>query len=399
MMTKKKLNSYADVLLWGLGTARGKRYRKGDIVLVRYDLPALELAEVIQGKLLDMGLNPVIRQTMSPEMEHNFYTKADTKQLTFEVPGERVLYRHLNGGIYLLAPASLTHLKDVDPRKIGKALVARKSLRDILQAKEEKQEYGWTLCLFPTEELAKQAGMDLREYTRQVIRACYLDKGDPVSGWKEIYEKATAIKKWLNSLKIKSLRIESQNIDLTIWPGKKRRWVGISGHNIPSFEIFISPDWRGTEGVYYADQPSYRSGNLVQGVRLSFRGGKVIKAKAEKGENFLKKQLAMDQGAKRVGEFSLSDRRFSRINRFMANTLYDENYGGKFGNCHLALGASYSDTYDGDPRRLTKKRKEALGFNDSALHWDLVNTEDKRVTAFLADGSKAVIYESGIFKY
>jgi len=83
----------------------------------------------------------------------------------------------------------------------------------------------------------------------------------------------------------------------------------------------------------------------------------------------------------------------------MANTLYDENYGGSYGNCHLALGASYADTYDGDPLRLSKAMKERLGFNDSAIHWDLVNTENKTVTAHLSSGKKAVIYEKGMFKY
>jgi aminopeptidase len=107
----------------------------------------------------------------------------------------------------------------------------------------------------------------------------------------------------------------------------------------------------------------------------------------------------MDPGAKRVGEFSLTDRRFSNIDKFMANTLYDENYGGRYGNCHLALGASYSNTYAGDPSRLTKERKKKLGFNDSALHWDLVNTEQKRVTAHLRSAEKVVIYENGMFKY
>ena len=82
----------------------------------------------------------------------------------------------------------------------------------------------------------------------------------------------------------------------------------------------------------------------------------------------------------------------------MANTLYDENYGGRFGNCHLALGSSYSDTYDGDPARLTKERKKSLGFNDSALHWDLVNNEKKMVTAHLGSGKKIIIYENGMFK-
>jgi aminopeptidase len=98
-----------------------------------------------------------------------------------------------------------------------------------------------------------------------------------------------------------------------------------------------------------------------------------------------------------VGEFSLTDKRFSRINRFMANTLFDENFGGEYGNCHMALGASYADTYKGNPKELTREEKKRLGFNDSALHWDLVNTEKKRVVAHLASGKKKTIYENGEF--
>ena len=104
-------------------------------------------------------------------------------------------------------------------------------------------------------------------------------------------------------------------------------------------------------------------------------------------------------GANRVGEFSLTDKRFSKITTFMANTLFDENYGGRYGNCHLAVGSSYSDTYDGDPASLTRAKKQQLGFNDSALHWDLVNTEKKTVTAHLTSGKKIVIYEDGMFRY
>ena len=123
------------------------------------------------------------------------------------------------------------------------------------------------------------------------------------------------------------------------------------------------------------------------------------KIEAQIGENFAKNQLSMDKGANKVGEFSLTDKRFSKINKFMANTLFDENYGGKYGNCHVALGSSYSDTYDGDPKGLTKELKKKLGFNDSALHWDLVNTEKKRVTAHLQTGKAVTIYENGRFTY
>ncbi len=83
----------------------------------------------------------------------------------------------------------------------------------------------------------------------------------------------------------------------------------------------------------------------------------------------------------------------------MANTLFDENFGGSQGNCHVALGASYSDTYAGESARLTKKLKDKLGFNDSALHWDLVNTEKKQVVAHLRNGKHVTVYENGKFNY
>jgi len=391
------IKKYCHVLMWALKTARKGPRRKNEIVMIRYELPALRLAEALQASLLDGGMNPVLRVGMTPRMEKQFYVKSNKRQLVFQPPGERELYQKLNGGIYLHAPDSLTHLADVDSNKIGKAAVARKSLKDILDRREETGKFSWTLCLFPTAELAKQAKLPMAQYAAQVIKACYLDRKNPVEEWKKTYRSALEIKRWLNRMRIERLHVESDRIDLRLTPGERRRWVGITGHNIPSFEIFLSPDWRGTEGIYYADQPSFRNGNYVESVKLTFKKGKVVKSEAAKGGSFLAKQAALDPGAARVGEFSLTDKRFSRIDRFMANTLFDENYGGKHGNCHLALGSSYSDTFAGDSSTLTKEKKKKLGFNDSALHWDLVNTEDKRVTAYLAGGKKVVIYEEGMF--
>ena len=391
------IDKYCHVLLWALKTARKGPCRKNEIIMIRYELAALRLAEALQASLLDAGMNPVLRVGMSPKMEKQFYVKSNKRQLVFQPPGERELYQKLNGGIYLHAPDSLTHLADVDSKKIGKAAVARKPLKDILDRREETGKFSWTLCLFPTAELAKQAKLSMARYVDQVIKACYLDRKNPVAAWEETYRNALEIKRWLNRMTIERLHVESNHVDLQITPGERRRWVGITGHNIPSFEIFLSPDWRGTEGRYYANQPSYRNGNYVERVKLTFKKGRVVTSDAAKGKTFLAKQLALDPGAARVGEFSLTDKRFSRIDRFMANTLFDENYGGEHGNCHLALGSSYSDTYAGDSSKLTKDKKRKLGFNDSALHWDLVNTEDKRVTAHLAGGKKVVIYEKGMF--
>jgi aminopeptidase len=397
VLTELQLQRYADILFWALKTARKRKFTKNDIVFIQYHLPALRLAEILHARIIRLGMHPVQRLMPTTAMEKNFYQHSNSRQLEFTPPGEEELYKNLNGSIFLYAPESITHLSDVDPRKVGKATIAKKFLRDILDKREGAGTFSWTLCVFPTKELARHAKLSIKDYKKQIVQACFLNKKSPVTAWQHIYKNITDIKKWLNSMKIGRIHIESANIDLVIIPGEKRKWIGLSGHNIPSFETFLSPDWRGTNGVYYADQPSFRSGNHVKGVRLEFRKGSIISISAQKGEDFLKKQLAMDSGANKVGEFSLVDRRFSRINTFMANTLYDENHGGQYGNCHIALGSSYADTYNGDPAELTDALKKKLGFNDSALHWDLVNTERKRVDAHLTSGKKITIYENGRF--
>jgi aminopeptidase len=399
MLTPIQLERYADVLLWGLKTARAERFKRGDDVLIRYDLASLPLAEVLYPRILQEGFNPIVRLAITERMEKDFYQLADQSQLVFRTPGDTELFGALDGIISLRAPSSITHLNAVDPGKIGKTIVARKYLNDILDVREAAGAFSWTLCMYPTEELARAAGMPAEEYADQIVKACFLNRKDPVAQWKDIYKDAQTIKKWLNSMKVKFYHLESENIDLEIFPGEHRKWIGISGHNIPSFELFLSPDWRGTSGIYYADLPSYRSGNFTKGIRLEFRNGSAVEIDAEEGREFVEKQLSMDEGANRIGEFSLTDKRMSKIDRYMANTLFDENFGGKNGNCHIAVGASYSDTYDGNPAELTKEKKARLGFNDSALHWDLVNTQEKRVTAHLEGGEKKVIYEKGMFSY
>ena len=397
MLTAVQLQRYADVLLWALKTARRRAFRKNDIVAIHYHRPAVALAEILFGRLLEMGLNPIQQMLPTPIMEKHFYSLSNRRQLEFIPPGEKRLHRHLHGRILLVAPESITHLSEIDPRRIATTAVARKVYRDILSRREEQQRFSWTLCIFPTQELARRSGLSLQAYSRQVARSCFLDRRSPLQAWQHVHGEIRAIKRRLGRLAIQRLRIESAHVDLEVTPGEKRKWLGLSGRNIPSFEVFLSPDWRGIRGVYYADQPSYRSGNLVRGVCLEFKAGNLIHASAQEGEHFLRQQLTMDPGAGRVGEFSLTDKRFSKINAFMANTLYDENYGGRFGNCHLALGSSYTDSYAGKPAELTAARKKSLGFNDSALHWDLVNTEKKRVTAHLRSGRKRTIYENGRF--
>ncbi|UCD33858.1 MAG: aminopeptidase [Desulfobacterales bacterium] len=399
ILTEKQLDRYADVLLWALKKARSGKFKKNDVILINYHMPAVRLAEIVFAKLMAMDLHPVQRMGLTATMEKNFFELSNNQQVVFQPPGEKELYKQLNGSIFLYAPESMTHLTGIDPKKIGKAAVARKFLRDILEKRDQAGTFGWTLCTYPTKEQARHAKLSLKAYAQQITKACFLNRASPISHWQETYNNAASIKKWLNRMNVEFYNIESEHTDLKITPGNKRKWIGISGHNIPSFELFLSPDWRGTTGIYFSNLPSFRSGNYVKDVRFEFKKGAVVNIAAKKGENFVIQQLAMDKGANKVGEFSLTDKRFSKINTFMANTLFDENYGGKYGNCHVALGSSYADTYTGNPRELTKAKKQRLGFNDSALHWDFVNTEKKRVVAHLKSGKNITIYENGQFTY
>ena len=235
MLTERHLDRYADILIWGLKTSRTTALKRNDIFLVRFDLPALRLAEILQTKLLDMGMNPVLRMNRTPCLESSFFERANAKQLVFQLPGEKQFFNALNGSIFLRAPESITHLSHIDPRKIGKTAVARKYIRDILDKRDEKGLYSWTLCMLPTQALADHAGMSLAAYGQQVVKACFLNKTKPVEAWQDIYRKAATIKKWLNKMNIDHLHITSSNVDLRITPGNRRRWIGISGHNIPSF--------------------------------------------------------------------------------------------------------------------------------------------------------------------
>jgi len=399
MFTTDELKKYAETLWWGLSTARTKPYAPGDYVLLRFDPDALPLAEAMFDLLMEKGINPIPRQNLSSNMELSFYGKGTEGQLTAIPAGDREFIGGLNGLISLIAPASLTHLQNIDSKRIGQAAVARKFMRDIMEKREQSGDFGWTLCIYPTPALAEAAKLSMADFKAQVVKACYLDDDNPPARWNEIFEEAEKVKAWLNNLTIEHLRIQSKDTDLIVVPGEQRRWLGVSGHNIPSFEIFLSPDWRGTEGVYFADQPSFRSGNFVEGVRLTFEKGVAVKTEARTGGDFVAKQLTLDEGANRLGEFSLTDRRFSKINAFMANTLFDENFGGPQGNCHVAVGASYADTFSGDQSTLDEGLKKELGFNDSALHWDLVNTQQKTVTATLKGGKELVIYTDGEFQY
>ena len=142
----------------------------------------------------------------------------------------------------------------------------------------------------------------------------------------------------------------------------------------------------------------YHYGAPFKDITLRFENGNVTEASASTNQAVLEEMLATDRGARRLGEFSLTDGRHSRITRFMADTLYDENRGGEHGNFHVALGNAYKDSYTGDPSTLKAADWRRLGFNESAVHTDIVSTSRRQVTAHLSNGRTKLIYADGRFR-
>jgi len=327
-----------------------------------------------------------------------FFELASPDQLDF-FPGRlmRGLIDQLDHQVAIISTTDPRALESVEPKKIMRAGRAMKPLMDWRTEKEGAGRFTWTLGLYGTPAMAGEAGMSEEDYWQQIIDACFLDDEDPIARWKAVSQQISDYVGRLDALDIDRVHIEGKDVDLRISLGERRCWIGGTGRNIPSFEIFTSPDWRGTNGWIRFNQPLYRYGNLIRGVRLEFADGVVVKATADENEEVLREMVATEN-ADKVGEFSMTDSRFSRITKFMAETLYDENVGGPFGNTHIALGSAYHDCYAGDPDGVAREEWARLGFNDSSVHTDIVSTTDRTVTATLRGGEQRVIYRDGQFQ-
>ena len=400
---QKILERYANVLV-NFALNSGKGIKKGDTVLVQAGESARPLYVELLKAVWRKGGNVISNYSLDTYSDSDntskfFYENATKEQLEhFPAKYQKGLIDEMDHSIYIISETNKHALKGVDSKKMMTRGKAFKHGQEWRREKENAGKFTWTLALFGTEAMAKEAKLTEKEYWNQIIKACFLDDEiDPIKKWKEVYKQMAEVEKKMNKLPIDKLHVEGADMDLWIHLGKNRKWVGGSGRNVPSFELFTSPDWRGTNGWIKFNQPLYRYGNLIEGIELEFKDGKVVKSKAKKNEKVLKDMIATEN-ADKIGEFSLTDKRFSRITKFMAETLFDENMGGPQGNTHIALGSSYHDCYLGEPSAITKEEWEELGFNDSSVHTDIISTTERKVTAYLHGGKEKVIYEGGEFR-
>jgi len=397
---KKILEKYADVLV-NFALGNGKGIKKGDVVYVSMYEYAKPLYVEILKKITRAGGNVISHYMPNSDktfdITRDFFVNAKMHQIThFPSKYFKGLFEEADHYLLVLSETDMEALKGIDPKKIMARKHTLGKIRTLRDEKMKKKRLSRSIALYGTEATAKEVGMSKKAYWNQIIKACFLDKKNPIAEWKKTEHKLKTISKKLNKLNIQKLHVSGPDVDLYITVGKKRRWLSGGGENIPSFEVFTSPDWRGTEGRIRFNNPVYMDGTLIKGIELEFKRGVVVSACAKKNEKLLKKFISIPGGNK-VGEFSLTDKRLSRITKFMAETLYDENVGGLNGNMHIALGKALLENYDGDIAKLKKSDLKKLGFNDSTLHQDIVSTVPRTVTAYLAGGKEKIIYKNGMF--
>jgi aminopeptidase len=309
------LDRYASVLVeFALGGGDG--IKPGEVVRVVAPESAKPLYAALNravwrvgGHVLG-GYQPDDDQAVN--LARDFFELAGDAQLEhFPAQYTRGLVDEMDHQVTVIAPSDPRSLDKVDPARIMRRGEAMRPLLDWRGEKENAGRFTWTLGLYGTPGMAAEAGMSVEEYWEQIVHACFLDSDEPLARWREVGERLEETRRWLDSLQIERLHVEGEDADLWVKVGERRRWLGGRGRNIPSFELFTSPDWRGTEGWIYCNQPLYRYGSLVKGIRLTFADGRVTAASAEENERVLTEMIATE-GADKVGEFSLTDRRRER---------------------------------------------------------------------------------------
>jgi aminopeptidase len=282
---------------------------------------------------------------MAPaQLQGDFYAYAHEAHLDGFAPVELAETEAVDASLRIDAPANVNALAGVAPEKIARWLRARQPVQEARLARR------WCGTQWPTPALAQQARMSERDYAAFLSRALFLDRPDPVAAWRELAERQEALVGRLADAS--EIRIQAEGTDLRLRVDG-RRWINSDGRrNMPSGEVFTGPHENSAEGTVRFTVPSSPRGIEVDGVELTFAEGRVVQARAGRGDDYLQSALATDPGARYLGELGIGTN--AGIDRATGSILLDEKIAG---TVHLALGRSYPETG---------------GTNASALHWDLV---------------------------
>jgi aminopeptidase len=339
--------------------------RPGQQIAIASSTLAAPLLLALQREVLERGAWPLLDVSL-PGQSEGFWRSIADAQLDAVPSSEIAAMREIDATLRIEATDNANALASVDPARMARWARAQAPLREVRMQKR------WAITLWPTPAAAQQAGMGTRELEEFVERALFLDRDDPVAAWGELRAFQAGLIERLAPAEEIHIVAEGTDLRLNV---DGRTWVNSDGkRNMPSGEVFTGPHETSAEGVIRFTIPTAPRGVVVEDVTLEFRQGKVISAKAVRGDAYLQATLETDEGARYLGELGIGTN--FGIDRPIGAILFDEKIGG---TVHLALGRSYPETG---------------GLNTSAVHWDLI-CDLRRGGRLTADGE--VIQEDGRF--
>jgi aminopeptidase len=379
----------------------GSNLQRGQTLTVAADLEHTPFIRVLADRAYRRGARFVDIQLFDPWIKRARIEHAAEETLDF-VPswyGLRALERGEQrcASVSVTGPSAPSLLADLDPERAGKDQLPR--VKESLQVMSDRT-VNWTIVPYATAAWAAQVHPDLdapaalQRLEEQLVYVCRLDAADPVAAWRERLDETERAAARLNELGLDRVCFEGPGTDLTIGLLPTSRWLNarfetVDGlrhlANVPSEEVFTSPDPERADGVVRATKPlSFPDGTVVRGLRVRFEGGRAVEIEADEGAGVLRQRAARDEGAARLGEVALVDRsgRVGELDTIFWETLLDENAAS-----HIALGAGF-DFAVGDEDRGRR--------NQSALHIDfMIGGDDVDVTGVTRAGDRVPLLRGG----
>ena len=347
------------------------KLKENETLMINADVSSLPLAKACYIAALKSGAHPRVRIGWG-DLTEILLKEGSEEQLQYVHEIDFAAIRTYDAFLTLMGGENTRSLANIDPVRMKKLGQGRAELQKLYFEKMASKKLRWCGTMHPTQANAQEANMSLSEFETFVYEACKLDLDDPVKAWLQVEEEQEKICNYLNGKK--RLHIISQDTDLHL-KIEGRKWVNCCGKvNFPDGEVFTGPIEDSVEGYIRFSFPAIYQNREVEDVRLTFEQGKVIKATAAKGEDFLLQVLDTDPGARFVGEIAIGTN--YGIKHLVRHMLFDEKMGG---TVHLAVGRSIP---------------ESLGKNQSIIHWDML-CDMKNGGRIYADDE--LFYENGSF--